>query len=748
MSYDITYFKGSHRNTKGGDCWSFDVFKELADEFKVCAKGAKHSAYVVRGELKNGERKDANMSVSNLLVIDGDEGLRGKELCSPKSVHEALLELNINHFIYTTHSHSASVNKFRVFIAATTYNKQSLKANNKSILKLLAGKDCKIKNVKEMGAWSQPWFVPTRDNPEDGLFEHYSFTDGNDWESIHVEENKTEAETQTSESRAEGGESLDELYENIRSGKEYHESLRTISYQYIKDGMSAANCKAILRTMLDGSSDAGSERWKTRYNDIDRLVDGAVSRKDDETKFGEAPKEYVPSNVPSFPRGVLRTLPEPWPQIYDMYESVAREPIEALLVPTVLSSMAHFLCNKYQTFEEKNLNLMFLNLAPSSSGKDANSTSVLNGLSKKFRVGAVSDPFVRFSQYYTTVTSDTSFMEAFKDNDFFWVDTEVTNFFKMMSNSGGNASVSGVSTKIIEVGNGVGLSAKKKAGKDGNSEGIPNPNCQILFYAQPDTISEYLNMDMIDSGLFGRPIMSISDVERKGRPRMFNNSKSRRMTDVKLDEEIMKFCIHLGEISKVTNIFIPHTIIPTDSEIDTLEEWYGREMWPLMEADEVMNIILRRIGIPFEQTWSVIIAVIREWELFKYGKVETKSIGCEKLLPLFEFWKDCKIYAVKELVNDNVDPLVEAIIGVCRDIMNKKCQPSKVGHRNAIKESKIPISYLYEVLKNRSKLLKSIELGHMGLNAKLNITIDGMVKTGTLSKVKIKSMECVAFPLL
>ncbi len=292
MSYDITYFTGNHTNTKGGQVWAYETFQELADEFKVCAKGAKFCAYIVRGKLKGGERKDANMSGSNLLVIDGDEGLRGKPLCSPKEVHEALVELGLNHFIYTTHSHSADQNKFRVFIASDDYTRADTKANNKELLKLLASKGCKIKFVKEMNTWSQPWFVPTRDDPEDGLFEHYQFTTGKDWETIHVEASKTEDEKTEEESADDGApESLDTMYENIRTGKEYHESLRTISYQLIKDGMSAANCKAMLKMLLNASKDAGSERWQTRYKDVDRLVDGAVNRADEESSDFELSEE-------------------------------------------------------------------------------------------------------------------------------------------------------------------------------------------------------------------------------------------------------------------------------------------------------------------------------------------------------------------------------------------------------------------------------------------------------------------------
>lgn len=72
------------------------------------------------------------------------------------------------------------------------------------------------------------------------------------------------------------------MYENIRTGKEYHESLRTISYQLIKDGMSKAHTLAMCRTLMNGSSGVGSERWQTRWDDLERLVQGAVARTQEE----------------------------------------------------------------------------------------------------------------------------------------------------------------------------------------------------------------------------------------------------------------------------------------------------------------------------------------------------------------------------------------------------------------------------------------------------------------------------------
>lgn len=375
MSYEITYFTGNHTNVKGGQVWSFETFGELAEEFSRCAKGGKFCAYIVRGKAENGIRKDVNISSSKLLIIDGDEGTRGNPLCPPSEVHSALKSLGLNHFIYTSHSHNSEQNKFRVVLAAEEYEAKDLRVNNKNILKQLAKLGCKIKFVKEMNSWSQPWFVPTRDDPEDGLFEAYSYIDGKEWESVHEQEDESENETSQAESSSDGAtETLDQMHENIRTGKEYHESLRTLSFQYIKDGMSAANAKSILRVLLNGSVDSGSDRWKTRYNDIDRLVDGAVNRVNEELAgefdMPEVEQEENDEEIPR-PPGLLGDL-------YDSaYNGLLYQYHEVALVSSI-GMIAGIIGRKFNVMEPAptGLNLFLTIVAGTGFGKEAISTFI------------------------------------------------------------------------------------------------------------------------------------------------------------------------------------------------------------------------------------------------------------------------------------------------------------------------------------------------------------------------------------
>lgn len=361
MSYDITYFIGNHRNTKRGEVWCFKSFEELASEFKTCAQGEKHSAYIVRGKLDPVERKDVNLDYSNLLVIDADEGTRGKKLCHPEEVHKALTDLGINHFIYTSHSHSEEQNKFRVIIESEAYQKIDLKTQNASIIKLLADNGCFIKYVKEMNAWTQPWFVPTRDDPLDGMFYHSMYTKGKKWEVI-----ETTKETQNTIDTEIETETLDNMYENIRTGKEYHESMLNISYQLIKDGMKAAHVKSLLRTIFDASVDSGSDRWQERYNDIDRTVDGAVDKTSAEFSV-EGLEDGEGEEITSLPipPGLLGT-------VYDSALASLLYPYEEVALVSSIGLIAGIIGRRYNVMQPMpmGLNVYMTLVAKTGTGKE------------------------------------------------------------------------------------------------------------------------------------------------------------------------------------------------------------------------------------------------------------------------------------------------------------------------------------------------------------------------------------------
>lgn len=363
-------------NVSRGETLDFKDFEALADKFSKCKQGKKQSAYFVRGKLEPFHRKDVNLAESNLLIIDGDEGIRGRNAPEPSEVHEALKELKLNHFIYTSHSHTIDKNKFRVVIEAESYEKKDVKLNNGLILAALAKLGVQIKFVKEMNTWSQPWFVPTREDPTDKLFEYYSYFDGSLWgtQKETVKNLNIVAKKQFSNFNT-----LDTMHENIRTGKEFHEGLRNLSYQYIMDGMSPPNVKAVLRALMDSSAEAGTERWQTRYNDIDRLVDGAIAQ--DNTDFtvcdiGANIKELTETNPPT-PPGRLGQL------VNEAYES-SRYPDHQIAIVSAIGVVAGICGRKFNVdFADKTgmtdptaLNVYMTLVGKTGSGKDGIKTFI------------------------------------------------------------------------------------------------------------------------------------------------------------------------------------------------------------------------------------------------------------------------------------------------------------------------------------------------------------------------------------
>ncbi|WP_256806332.1 bifunctional DNA primase/polymerase [Bradyrhizobium sp. Bra64] len=65
------------------------------------------------------------------------------------------------------------------------------------------------------------------------------------------------------------------LAENIREGRELHNSLRDLAAKYIRSGTQAGAVVNILRGLMDSSTAPHDERWQERRADIGRLVDSA-----------------------------------------------------------------------------------------------------------------------------------------------------------------------------------------------------------------------------------------------------------------------------------------------------------------------------------------------------------------------------------------------------------------------------------------------------------------------------------------
>lgn len=239
------------------------------------AKGPKNGRGFLRGIL-NGERRcDEDLEYSKLLIIDGDGGLDGAPTPSAECCHDALCTLGYNHVLYTTHSHTNDYHKYRVVVELTEQiEAHELVANMNQLMKELRAQGCALKYVHEMKTWSQIWFFPRRLDPDDGQFIHLTYFSGKMFDTIHVE--KSAEPEPVEEKLEEGVETLDQMYSNILSGAEFHQSLNNLIIQYIRDGLSKAMVLAQMKALMNSSKLVGTERWLERFNDLERSIDGAI----------------------------------------------------------------------------------------------------------------------------------------------------------------------------------------------------------------------------------------------------------------------------------------------------------------------------------------------------------------------------------------------------------------------------------------------------------------------------------------
>ena len=279
----ITVFQGSEKNTQSGFVQEVD-FDELAEAFSVCEKGGKHEDYFVRGELHPIVRKDSNLSISDLLVLDGDcSNDDPNSAPPPDELHAILKQWNINHVIYTTHSHNPpEKNKWRCLIECHLENKQQLKETAHKIIEELNDVGYNVAYVKEMGVWSQPWFLARRANPADGKFEHFSYTIGEAYQAVDVAHDERDIKSRDKSgniSNSSDTKSVEDRIREIQSGEIYHDNLMAISWGDIKDGVARGKSVANLRGLMHGVPESKrDERWQERYDDIERIVDDAIEK--------------------------------------------------------------------------------------------------------------------------------------------------------------------------------------------------------------------------------------------------------------------------------------------------------------------------------------------------------------------------------------------------------------------------------------------------------------------------------------
>lgn len=103
-----------------------------------------------------------------------------------------------------------------------------------------------------------------------------------------------------------------EKIRQILTGESYHDALLTLAASYIAKGMSVADTVQIIQGMMLVNEDQNDERWKQRFQDIERLVTSAAKKYGQESQLTSftvvSAKDFMAVSPPTW--AVKNVLPQ------------------------------------------------------------------------------------------------------------------------------------------------------------------------------------------------------------------------------------------------------------------------------------------------------------------------------------------------------------------------------------------------------------------------------------------------------
>lgn len=565
------------------------------------------------------------------------------------------------------------------------------------------------------------------------------------------------------------------LPKEVRSGKVYRRYFMPLAFHYVNKlgddreavfSIIAAKSSQVKNRDFDPENvyayiDEAILKWKSERkekNKAKKITD--VFRKQERGKGGEGEKEKKIERrkkeereeklqVPSFPKNIMETWPEPWPMIWRNFKTIPRELTEELLVPTILSLNSFFLQSNFVTGMMRRPNMFFMNLTPSTGNKDINSKNVIEDLDLIFRKkgGIKNSPFTAIINSESSITSDTSFLQSFDSQEnLLWVNTEATRIFHQLSTTN-NSNVNALADKLIEVVDGRKISGKRKAGISGRVAQVDDPCAQILFYAQPETIERYITRETVDSGLFGRTMLSlIPDLKfDKNNFSIFLQDETGKKN---VENEFYEFYMSKEFMFDKVKNDNKHILSLNKKNKQILHDWSKNFLFPMMQEDESLLKTLKRMGIAAEQLFCIIKGVCLAYEDFRNNNFskpkskpknknkekvkdkdnkkpankttnKTKELDINCILPLLEYWSLTKAYAIKNYVNSTLDPLADEIYTIIKEFLIGKHSGRLHIKDREILEAKgfVPIGEFNRVLRNRPGLIRRLEANNEKRNA-------------------------------
>lgn len=553
--FKVTYFADSPLNKDKGEVIEYESLTEMADNFRLCRRGPKKNSYFVRGELDPVVREDRNLKCSNLVILDIDKGVDNGCALSPLEMHELLVNLGYNHFIYTSHSHKVGDNRFRCVLESDrSYEKKDSKPTVDNLFKELHAQGCNAKNVYEHKNWSQPWFLPFRDDPGDGLYEFYSYHEG---KCVSVVEGKNSAlDEDDSASGSDSDEYADskswrERVREITHGINFHENIRNISWAMSNEGAPEQVIIMTIQLAMDMCHNQ-DERWEQRYKDIPRLVQGALDKQERDKRVNL--DDIVISDGP-----VLRDIPWPPGLAGDLVEDaymMERFRYREVALVSALGLLAG-ICGRKFNVSNTGLNLYLTLIMGTGMGKEQIRDFINGTLMSLGDKGQVTSSFIGPGKFNSFKSAIHSLKEARSQVCVF---TEAGIMFK---SAGDQASVTKALLHLYTCsGYNQYTIGESFSDVDKNVPVIRSPALSIISESTPESLlSVFMEQGAGQQG--DLPRQSIFRlVGDKPRPEMFHQTGIREHLKKKL-QALIKKCSEI----QATDDYLVFNMLPADQEV-------------------------------------------------------------------------------------------------------------------------------------------------------------------------------------
>ena len=706
----IAMAKGTSKNIKM-QCAEMS-FREFASFCSKPQKGGKHESYFTRGvpaieeeytsksgkEYFNGRfRHDSSISNCQFIIIDADNSD-----ASPEEVHKQLVKLDYIHFIYTSHSHNSKNNNFRVVVPCEVSDKKYLVATVLNLMNQIEG----VEYVREMGVWSQAWYLPTRDDPEDGIFESYSYMEGTPFLEVQEEQSVNRNSDKSGNLLVEESQTMDSMINTIITGGDgMHHAMKSYSYGQIQDGVAPAVVVATLQGLMQAVPNKDG-RWQDRFNDIERLVAGA---EDPNEKPIEIPKIQFPVDVKvmSFPPGLAGSMCE---SVYN-YSPYPNNMVSIVTVLGMLSGVA----GRRFNVSETGLNLYLTLLMGTGEGKSVIDSFIQRALVVGNTVSGTDMPLSNESKTFVgdrRYTGAKSLMRKLKDNRCF-VSVFTEAGFMFSSKTGDKAGLTRTILDLIGKSGHMECMAAESYSDDKNSiEEVVAPCFSMINESTPDVFLQALK-DGTETGEITR-----MHVFRVGSPEWKLNRNKKFIIDSDAQKKLHKLIARCLKTQKENE--------PDASHFDLLDCHYEfmdnckKESLLLRDENPNKSKMLSRAGL---KTVKIACLITLFNEHFAQGMRE----GLQIENSAWEWAKqlhDYEMDGLEEFFKTGGDDLSYISTGIVYNAViklfnigykDRQLQPS----RNDIKMNAVPLNMLKRALKHNKSITKLTAFGKPGFDIML-----------------------------